>query len=479
MVRSKKRFKKGTPNKILHIIRPFDEFMQYEASGGIVLLLCVVIALVVTNSPIGQWYLSIWEIHIGVTIGAFSLTKPLLFWINDLLMAVFFFLIGLEIKREVLIGELSDPRVALAPIIAAAGGMIFPGLLYLSINPLGSQGSEAWAIPIATDIAVALGLLSIFGSKVPSSLKIFLATLAITDDIGGVLVIAMFYTTEIFIIPLTFGIFALFMMVMLNRLGIRKLLVYAVIGIFVWLQFLFSGVHPTVAGILIALTIPATTKIDYLEFVSISSGLVNRCQDSLTEGIEQIDFKRFQDTSDTLRIACRDVETPLQLAEHSLAKWVAFVIIPIFAFANAGITIFELSIDAILNPVSMGIVVGLVVGKPLGIICFTWLSIRLGIIRLPEGVDWDTMVGVACLAGIGFTISIFISSLALTGSALAGAKGAILIASFISGFIGVAILRISLNRLYESTKPYIITDLDPRNIIHCDTSADKSDKELQ
>jgi len=479
MVRGKKRFKKGTPNKILHIIRPFNEFLQYEASGGIVLLLCVVVALVVTNSPIGYWYLSIWETYIGVTVGSFSLTKPLVFWINDLLMAVFFFLIGLEIKREVLIGELSEPRVALAPIIAAAGGMIVPGLLFLSFNPLGSQGSEAWAIPIATDIAVALGLLSIFGSKVPSSLKIFLATLAITDDIGGVLVIALFYTTEIFVIPLAFGICFLLVMVILNRLGIRKLLVYATIGIFVWLQFLFSGIHPTVAGILIAMAIPATTKIDYNEFMSISSGLVNRYQDAAKEGIDHIDFKRFQETSDTLRIACRDVETPLQLAEHSLAKWVAFVIIPIFAFANAGILIFELSIDAILNPVSLGVIVGLVVGKPLGIISFSWLSIRLGITKLPEGVDWDTMIGVACLAGIGFTISMFISSLALTGTTLAGAKGAILLASFISGFIGVAILRISLNRLYESTKPYIKADLGPRNIIHSDISEGHVDKELQ
>jgi NhaA family Na+:H+ antiporter len=479
MVRSKKRFKKGTPNKILHIIRPFDEFLQYEASGGIVLLLCVVIALIVTNSPIGQWYLSIWETYIGLTVGAFSLTKPLQFWINDLLMAVFFFLIGLEIKREVLIGELSELRVALAPIIAAAGGMIVPGLLFLSFNPLGSQGSEAWAIPIATDIAVALGLLSIFGSKVPSSLKIFLATLAITDDIGGVLVIALLYTTEIFIIPLAFGIFFIFIMVILNRIGIRKLQVYAIIGIFVWVQFLFSGIHPTVAGILIALTIPATTKIDYLEFVGLSSGLVYRCQDSLKEGIDQIDFKRFQETSDTLRIACRDVETPLQLAEHGLAKWVAFVIIPIFALANAGISIFELTFDSILNPVSLGVIVGLVVGKPLGIISFTWLSIRLGIIKLPEGVDWETMVGVSCLAGIGFTISMFISSLALTGAALAGVKGAILLASFISGFIGVIILRISLNRLFESTKPYIKTDLGPSNIIHSETFTGQSDKELQ
>jgi len=468
----RKHFKKGSQNKVLRVIKPFNAFLQYEAAGGIILLACIVIALFISNSPIGVSYLSLWESYIGISIGSFSLTKPLVFWINDLLMAFFFFLIGLEIKREVLIGELSKPKAALAPVIAAFGGILIPGLLFLTLNPPGSAGASAWAIPIATDIAIALGLLSIFGSKVPTSLKIFLATLAITDDIGGVLVIALFYTSQIYLVPLAIGLLVLVIMVMINRIGIRKLLVYAVLGIVVWLQFLISGVHPTVAGILIALTIPATTKIDYSEFIDISSSLVKRIQDSSEMGIENIDFKDFQESSETLRIACRDVETPLQLAEHGLAKWVAFIVIPIFALANSGIILLELSITDILNPIALGVVIGLTVGKPVGILLFSLVPIKLGIVDLPEGVNWEIMIGTAFLAGIGFTISTFIASLALSSSLLAAAKGAILLASFISGLIGVSILRNALKKKELSSMPYIPRELGIPNIIKSESHSE-------
>ncbi len=465
MARRRRQFKKSPPNKILRVIKPFNEFMQYQGSGGIILLVCVVIALLISNSPVGLSYLSLWETYIGISIGEFSLTKPLVFWINDLLMAFFFFLIGLEIKREVMIGELSTPRIAMAPIIAATGGMVVPAALFLIVNPLGNEGASAWAIPIATDIAIALGLLSIFGAKVPTSLKIFLTTLAIADDIGGVLVIALFYTAELYLLPLFLGLAILGIMVILNRIGIRQLLVYAVLGVLVWLQFLISGVHPTVAGVLIALTIPATTKLDYSEFYVISSGLVRRIENSCAQGIENIDPKSFQETSETLRLACRDAEAPLQLAEHGLAKWVAFAVIPIFALANSGIALFELSINEVFNPVAMGIIIGLTMGKPLGIISFTWIFIRLGIIELPEKVNWETMIGMAFLGGIGFTISTFIASLSLSGNILMGAKGAILLASFISGLIGVLILRKALRRLEILSMPYPPVDLGPPNII--------------
>jgi len=451
--------------------------MQYQGSGGIILLACVVIALLISNSLFGLSYLSLWETHIGVSIGEFALTKPLVFWINDLLMAFFFFLIGLEIKREVLIGELSNPRIALAPILAAIGGMVVPAALFLMVNSLGSEGASAWAIPIATDIAIALGLLSMFGAKVPTSLKIFLTTLAIADDIGGVLVIALFYTAELYLLPLILGLSILSLMIILNRIGIRQLLVYAVLGVLVWLQFLVSGVHPTVAGVLIALTIPATTKIDYSEFLAISSGLVKRIEISCTEGIENIDPKSFQETSETLRLACRDAEAPLQLAEHGLAKWVAFAVIPIFALANSGIALFELSINEIFNPVAIGIIIGLTIGKPLGIISFTWIFIRLGIIELPEEVNWETMIGMAFLGGIGFTISTFIASLSLSGDILMGAKGAILLASFISGVIGVSILRKAFRRLEILSMPYPPVDLGPPNIIKSEIISESLEQE--
>ncbi len=453
----------------MRVIEPFNNFIQFEASGGVILLICVVVALIISNSFIGLHFLSLWETNIGINIGTYSLTKPLVFWINDLLMAFFFFLIGLEIKREVLIGELSKPKAAFAPIIAAAGGILVPGLLFLALNPPGSLGASAWAIPIATDIAIALGLLSIFGPKVPVSLKIFLATLAITDDIGGVLIIALFYTSEIFLIPLFVGLALLGLMTIMNRIGIRQLLIYAVLGILVWLQFLISGVHPTVAGILIALTIPATTKIDYSEFIIISSSLVKRIQDSAANGIENIDSKDFQESSETLRLACRDVETPLQLAEHALTKWVAFVIIPFFALANSGIILFNISLIEFLDPITLGIIIGLTIGKPVGILLFTWIPIKLGVLGLPEGVNWEIMIGTGFLAGIGFTISTFIASLSLSGSLLAAAKGAILLASFISGVIGVLILRRALEKMNIVSMPYPPSDLGQPNIIRSES----------
>jgi len=475
VARRRRHYKKSPPNKILPIIKPFNQFMQYETAGGIVLLVCVLISLLISNSLVGTFYLSLWETELGITVGSFSLTKPLVFWINDLLMAIFFFLIGLEIKREVLIGELSAFRVALAPIIAAIGGMVVPGLLFMTLNPIGSEGANAWAIPIATDIAIALGVLTVLGSNVPASLKIFLTTLAIADDIGGVLIIALFYTTEISLVPLSIGFVLLTVMILMNRIGIRQLLIYAVFGVVVWAQFLLSGVHPTVAGILIAFTIPATTKIDYSDFIAISSDLVRRIQDCSVEGIDNIDYKNFQETSETLRVTCRDTEAPLQLAEHGLTKWVAFAIIPIFTLANSGIPFTQLSVSEILNPIALGIILGLTIGKPLGIISFTWVSTKLGLIKLPEGVNWEVMIGMAFLGGIGFTISTFIASLALSGSILMAAKGAILLASFISGLVGVTLLRNALKRLKLRSMPYSPVDLGPPNIIKSETTGELLD----
>jgi NhaA family Na+:H+ antiporter len=289
--------------------------------------------------------------------------------------------------------------------------------------------------------------------------------LAITDDIGGVLVIALFYTTEISLVPLSIGLLLLVVMILLNRIGVRQLLVYAVFGVVVWTQFLLSGVHPTVAGILIAMTIPATTKIDYSEFMTISSDLVKKIHDASNDGIDNIDYKNFQETSETLRVTCRDAEAPLQLAEHALTKWVAFAIIPFFALANSSIPLIQLPVSKLLNQVTIGIIVGLVIGKPLGIISFSWVAIKLGLTKLPEGTNWEVMTGVACLGGIGFTISTFIASLSLSESILVAAKVAILIASFVSGIVGVAILRNALKRLKLRSIPYHSVDLSPPNII--------------
>jgi NhaA family Na+:H+ antiporter len=475
----KRHFKKGRPNQILRVVKPFREFMQLEASGGLVLLLCVIIALIISNLPFGENYLLLWQTEVGVTAGSFIIQHPLVFWVNDFLMVLFFFLIGLEIKREVMIGDLSSRENAIAPVIGAFGGMIVPALIFLAMNPPGTSGSNAWAIPVATDIAITLGILTMFGKKIPTSLKIFITTLAIADDIGGVLIIAINYSHGISIINLEIAVLVFVLLLFLNRLGIRHILPYALLGVVLWFEFLLSGVHPTIAGILIALSIPATTKINVQEFQDISSELVRRLQAATQSNQDEVDLSFLLSTSRTLEVACRDVETPLQQAEHALTKWLAFVIVPVFALANAGITFRSIQGSLFVNPVIIGIILGLVVGKPLGVILALWIGIKCRIINLPEGVSWELMLSTAFLTGIGFTISTFIASLAIPDlELLAAAKGAILIASLISGVLGFIALRFIIRKREIARLPYVPSEI-PRtpNIISAEQPAipDKKD----
>ncbi|MDH4212698.1 MAG: Na+/H+ antiporter NhaA [Candidatus Thorarchaeota archaeon] len=453
-------FKKGKPNQILRVIKPFREFMQYEAAGGLVLISCVIIALIVSNLPFGSLYFLLWETDIGISVGPFSILQPLIFWVNDVLMVIFFFLIGLEIKREVLIGELSSPENAIAPIIGAIGGMIVPALIYLVINPPGTGGANSWAIPIATDIAITLGILSLFGKRIPTSLKIFVTTLAIVDDIGGVVVIALAYSHGIDLVHLGIAAGVFVLLIIMNRLEIRQTLPYAIFGVLLWIEFLLSGVHPTIAGILIAITIPATTKINIQEFNEISSELVRRLRATCDPDMEDIDIGLFLNATKTLEMACRDVETPLRQAEHALTKWLAFVIIPIFALANAGVAFATVEGSLLISSVPIGIILGLIIGKPLGVILSIWIGIRLGVIKMPEGVNWEIMMSTAFLTGIGFTISTFIASLAISEfSLLSAAKGAILIASLVSGLLGFFALRYTLRKREIALIPYIPSEI--------------------
>jgi NhaA family Na+:H+ antiporter len=457
----KKHFKKGQPNRVLRVIKPFQEFMRYEAAGGMILLVCVVGALIISNSIFGAHYLQIWQTDVGFTIGDFEIIEPLIFWVNDLLMFVFFFLIGLEIKREILIGELSVIKNAIAPVIAATGGIIIPALIFLAFNLPGTLGSNAWAIPIATDIAITLGVLSVFGSRIPLSLKIFVTTLAITDDIGGVLIIALVYSEGVNFIHMLLAGILLIILIILNRLGIRTLIPYTIIGIGLWFEFLFSGVHPTIAGILLSLTIPTTTKIDFNEFVSISEQLVGRVRNIISRDPEHDDIRPLLETSKTLEEACKNIEAPLQHAEHNLAKWIVFLIVPIFALANSGIIFSGIEGSPETISITLGIITGLVVGKPLGVILFTWLAIQIKIINMPEGVNWDMMISVAFLTGIGFTISIFIASLAFTQLALLNAaKIAILLASLVSGILGFFSIRRILHQREIALLPYEIREFE-------------------
>jgi len=469
----RKYFKKGKPNQILRVVKPFREFMQYEAAGGLLLISCVIIALLVSNLPFSSIYLLLWETEVGISVGSFSLLQPVIFWVNDVLMVIFFFLIGLEIKREVLIGELSTPENAIAPIIGAIGGMIVPALVYLVINPPGTSGANAWAIPIATDIAITLGILSLFGKRIPTSLKIFVTTLAIVDDIGGVIVIALVYSHGISLVNLGIAVGIFLLLIVMNRLEIRQTLPYAILGAFLWIEFLLSGVHPTIAGILIAISIPATTKINIQEFNEISGELVRRLQATTRHDPDDIDISLFLNTTKTLEIACKDVETPLRQAEHALTKWLAFVIIPIFALANAGVAFATVDSNLLLSSAPIGIILGLIIGKPLGVTLSIWIGIRLKIIKMPEGVNWEVMISTALLTGIGFTISTFIASLAITElNLLSAVKGAILLASLISGLLGFFALRYTLRKREIALIPYIPGEIPKTpNIISSEENA--------
>ncbi|MBN1119774.1 MAG: Na+/H+ antiporter NhaA [Anaerolineae bacterium] len=419
----------------------FREFINLEATGGILLILMTVIALVWANSPWSESYLNIWQTKMTVGFGDWALSKSLILWINDGLMAVFFFVVGLEIKREVLAGELASPRKAALPLAAAIGGMAVPALLYYLFNT-GTPAAAGWGIPMATDIAFTLGVLALLGTRAPLALKIFVTALAIVDDIGAVMVIALFYTAEIAWTSLAVGGGILLLLIALNRAKVIKPLPYAALGVGLWIAFLYSGVHATVAGVLLAMTIPARVKVNTETFLAQSRAAIqdyeNACCD---EGA--ISERGKQAAARILELASESVESPLQRLEHRLHPWVVYVIMPIFALANAGVVLVgEDFLAAFSHPLSLGVVVGLVVGKSVGISLLSWLAVRIGLAELPQGVTIRHIIGAGFLAGIGFTMSLFIANLAFpSGELLTVAKVGILSASLIAGVTGWGIIR--------------------------------------
>ncbi|MES2459038.1 MAG: Na+/H+ antiporter NhaA [Armatimonadota bacterium] len=431
----------AAPRPISRLLRPFREFARIQASSGILLLICAVIALLWANSPWSGSYTRLLGTYVTVGAEGFGVRETVLHWINDGLMAVFFFVVGLEIKREILVGELSSVRKASLPIAAALGGMVIPALLYVLVNR-GGPGAGGWGVPMATDIAFALGVLALLGSRAPTALKVFLTAFAIADDIGAVLVIAFFYTASVHVGALLLGFGLLALAALANWSGVRSPLVYVLIGVATWVAFLQSGIHATVAGVLLAMTIPARARIDAATFTERARALVDRFEQAGDKDDNDIPTTNERQVAlHTLEQAAERVQTPLQRMEHSLHPWVTFAIMPVFALANAGVPLSGTGGGGLLSPVPLGILLGLVLGKPLGVTAAAWLAVRSGVASLPSGVTWQHVIGAGWLGGIGFTMALFIAGLAFPdANSLASAKLGILGASFMAGVIGFTLL---------------------------------------
>jgi NhaA family Na+:H+ antiporter len=431
MTNAEDRAQADLPKEPFHrLVSPLVRFMHVEAAGGIVLLVFTLAALALANSPLSADFLAFWNTKVAFSLGEFEMRYSLRHWINDGLMGIFFFVVGLEVKRELVLGELRDPRRAALPFAAALGGMVVPAALYLALMG-GTPEARGWGIPMATDIAFAVGCLTVVGTRVPASLRIMLLSLAIVDDIGAILVIAIGYTSELHLGMLALGAVGIGAVVLLGKLGVRNEGPYVVLGGIVWFGFHESGVHATIAGVILGLMTPARSWVSD----SLLRGVVRRAEAVMT-GEWGDSSNRFSELR-RVEAAARGALSPLERLEATLHPWVGFAIMPIFAFANAGVPIGWGSFG---EPVALAVGVGLVVGKPLGVMLVSWLAVRLGIATLPTGVGWGGVAAVGALAGIGFTMSIFIAGLALAGVELEAAKIGILSGSLVSGVLGTTLV---------------------------------------
>ena len=412
------------------VARPLREFLRVEAAGSVLLLIAAAVALIWANSPAASSYDAFWHTSIGIDLGGYTLEDTLQHWVNDALMVIFFFVVGLEIKYELVSGDLRDPKTAALPIIAAIGGMVVPAGIYLAVTGFGDAG-EGWGIPMATDIAFAIGVIGLLGRRIPSAARLFLLTLAIVDDIGAIIVIAVFYTAELHVTWLALAVGLLVLMIVLQKLRIWSFPVYIVIGVVLWFALFQSGVHATLAGVAIGLITPARALLK--EDVARSyarSALADHHMDP-----DELGRMRF------LLAESVPVVERLQSTLHPLSAYVA---LPVFALANAGVDLGGFG-EAVSSPVSLGIIAGLVLGKPLGIVLASFIAVRLGLGRLPDRTTWSMLVGLGSIAGIGFTVSLFIAGLSFPGNeALTeDAKVGILVASAIAALLGLAILHIA------------------------------------
>ncbi len=420
------------------ILTPLEEFIHRQTTSGMLLMICAVVALVVANSPLHEAYEHLLHEELGISFGRFTFSLSVHHWINEALMAMFFFVMGLELKRELLVGELSSLDQAMLPIFAAIGGMLVPALGYFVFNPEGPD-AMGWGVPMATDIAFAIGALSLLGPRVPRSLITFLIALAIVDDLGAVAVIALFYTADLDLVALAYAGLLTLVLVAFNLVGVRRPAPYAAVAVVLWGAMLASGIHATIAGIVVAFVIPIRPKFHPTTFIERVQHSTREMQKAIAQDPDIIHNNRLRALVISLGDGAQLSQAPAQRLEHRLHLPVAYIVIPIFALANAGIPIDTGEIGGVLaNPVTLGVLCGLLLGKPLGIAGFTWLALKLGVSRLPPGLDMRHVLGVGLLGGIGFTMSIFIADLGFAGrpEALLAAKTGILLASAIAGVGG-------------------------------------------
>jgi NhaA family Na+:H+ antiporter len=426
---------------IERLTRPLARFLRVESAGGVVLLAATAAALALANSPLAGRYHAFWHTHVALELGPFKLAGELgHLVVNDVLMTVFFFVVGLEIKRELVAGELRDPRKAALPVVAALGGMVVPAGIYMALR-WGQPDFRGWGIPMATDIAFVVGAMALLGKRVPFGLKIMLLSLAIADDIGAVVVIAAFYSTNLDGWVLGLVAAGLGLVAVLKNLGVRSVPVYAAAGAGVWLACLKSGVHPTVAGVALGLMTPSGT---WVRRASLRLALADLLAELRDDGEDDVGARDLQ----LLAFAARESVAPLDRLEHALHPWVSFAVMPLFALANAGV---EVRPAAVADPIAFAVALGLFLGKPTGVVLFSWLAVRLGIARLPSGVNWVVLLGGGFLAGIGFTMSLFVAGLALGGEHLSAGKIGTLTGSVCSAIVGAAILVVALRKKQQAS----------------------------
>lgn len=423
------------------ILDPLTNFVNNSTASGMVLFASAITALIISNSPWADAFHHLWETHFSISIGSFAIDKSLHHWINDGLMSMFFFVVGLELKREIMAGELRNPRNAMLPIFGAIGGMVFPALIFVAFNA-GEPSLHGWGIPMATDIAFALGVVYLLGDKVPVSLKVFLTALAIIDDLGAVLVIAFFYTSDFSALSLFTGIGFMFLLLLANRMGVRSALFYGIVGICgMWTAFLMSGIHATIAAVLAAFTIPADVRISEIEYIKKMEKILDKFRKATPNDVTLVTPEQLHIVEDAVK-ASNDALTPLQRLEHAMHPVVAFVVMPVFALANAGVAFNSELLGNLGSPLALGVLLGLLIGKSFGIFGFSWLAVKTGLASKPHGTNWNQFIGISFLGGIGFTMSLFITTLAFDDPGFTElAKMSILIGSMAAGLIGYFLLR--------------------------------------